>query len=341
MSNTALNCLNFDKDDTPTVTNDEEGLLLIQKLLEVRNQSVCGTSSSSSVTNYINNGVCKISAENIRRARFHLEGMNKAMLANNIVLFNRSLLMLVSALPRPLTGTIIVPENGMAERLNWEAAFIDAVEAVYLKRVQNPNFVIEAPDVNLVEKYKKEYTWSSKAGIVITKATVKDMHFIRAHMQKDASKLINAWRVESSSQNKRYESYLKEHNIQKTDTLWHGSPTVNFISILENGLSLSRAAYGMFGRGLYFAPAFDKSRGYCSVSGARWRGGTDNSAFLALCDIATGKSLHTSTCSNHGTRDSLEGYDSLWAHKGPQLCRDEVIVYDATAARIRYIVETK
>ena len=124
--------------------------------------------------------------------------------------------------------------------------------------------------------------------------------------------------------------------------LWHGSPTVNFISILENGLSLQKASYGMFGKGLYFAPEFDKSRGYCSVSGARWRGGTDNSAFLAVVEVATGNSLHTSTNSGHSSRVSLpNGYDSLWAHAGSGLCRDEVIVYDQRAVRIKYIVETR
>lgn len=316
-------------------TFDEIGLDLVKRLLDVQEKNLSGRSSYTPAPDPTG-PYRKISRDNIRRARFHLEGMNKAMQEGNLAMYNRSLLMLLSSLPRPVKGPVTATADTMAERLVWEAAFTDAVEQALEKALGKIK-----PDPVDQSIYSRELSWLKKNGMAIHAASQKEISFIRSMMQGDQQKLIRAWAVDCPKRNEEFEAYLKNRNISKTDMLWHGSPTVNFVSILENGLSLRKASYGMFGKGLYFAPAFDKSRGYCSVSGARWRGGVDNSAFLAVVEVATGKSLHTNSNSGHGCRDSLSGYDSLWAHAGSELYRDEVIVYNEKAVRIKYIVETK
>lgn len=333
------NCLAMTPEDNEMTTTkivpdgfDAAGLDLIKRLMDVRGNDM-GTSSGPDP----NSPYRRISSDNIRRARFHLDAMNAAMQQNNLMAYNRSLLMLLSSLPRPVKGPVTATADTMAERLTWEAAFTDAVEQALNRALGKA-----AENKQDFSEYARETNWLRKNNMNIHLASAKDVTFIKSRMQGDAAKFIRAWAVDSKDRDDEFERYVKEYSITKTDMLWHGSPTVNFISILENGLSLQKASYGMFGKGLYFAPEFDKSRGYCSVSGARWRGGTDNSAFLAVVEVATGNSLHTSTNSGHSSRDSLpNGYDSLWAHAGSGLCRDEVIVYDQRAVRIKYIVETR
>ena len=324
-------------DGTMADTFDEIGLDLVKRLLDVQEQNLTGRTNTGSSEPDPNSPFRRISRDNIKRARFHLDGMNRAMQEGNLIMYNRSLLLLLSSLPRPVKGPVTATADTMAERLVWEAAFTDAVEKALDRALGNVK-----PDKEIVEsRYSRELAWLKKNGMSVHAASQNEISAIKDMMQGDRQKFIRAWSVDCPRRDEEFKSYIGRRHISKTNMLWHGSPTVNFVSILENGLSLRKANYGMFGKGLYFAPAFDKSRGYCSVSGARWRGGTDNSAFLAVVEVATGNSLHTYTNSGHSSRDHLDGYDSLWAHAGSELCRDEVIVYDPKAVRIKYIVETK
>lgn len=306
---------------------DASGFSLIERLMDIRNECV-GLEKEEKNTN------CRlISRDNIRRAKFHLENMNRAMLDSNLREFNRSLVMLLSALPRPLQGMVIATQESMAQRLIWETAFTDAVEKVLIQRLNG--------QIKTDTLFKREAEWLRRNSITIMQADSHDEMVIRTMMKESGHRFIRAWKVCADNRNEAFDRYCRKKGITNTKMLWHGSPTVNFISILENGLSISSARFGMFGKGIYFAPSFDKSRGYCSVSGARWRGGEDKTAFLAVAEVATGNVMHTNGSAGHGRRTAPDpGYNSLWAHTGPELRSDEVIVYDSDAVRIRYIVET-
>lgn len=306
---------------------DASGFSLIERLMDIRNEFV-GLKKEE------NNPNCRlISRDNIRRAKFHLENMNRAMLDSDLREFNRSLVMLLSALPRPLQGMVIATRESMAERLVWETAFTEAVEKALIQRLNG--------QTETGRPFVREAEWLRRNSITIMEADSHDETAIRTMMKESREKFIRAWKVCADNRNEAFDRYCREKGITSTIMLWHGSPAVNFISILENGLSISSARFGMFGKGIYFAPSFDKSRGYCSVSGARWRGGADKTAFLAVAEVATGKVMHTTVSAGHGRRTATEpGYNSIWAHTGPELKRDEVIVYDSDAVRIRYIVET-
>lgn len=100
----------------------------------------------------------------------------------------------------------------------------------------------------------------------------------------------------------------------------------------------------MFGYGIYFAPSFAKSMGYTSIDGSVWAGGTSRRAYIAVFDVALGRSLdvhdYNGRYGDWKEKDILKtGCSSLWAHKGQMLRNDEVVVYNEAAATIRYLVE--
>lgn len=317
----ALNAANF----------DTAGLDLIKRLLVIRDKTL---SDSSSSTNKSNN--FQVSNITLKRAALYLNAMNKAMSEKDIDSFNFSLCMLISALPTSALNSLIAEMDTMNETILWCEAYVDAIQKIFDSKTRN--------SLNLntgLSKYKAEIDWLKKFDMSIRKTTPEENNLIKSKMQTDSSRFIRAWAVDSNYTSNSFSSYVSHNGIKKSSLLWHGSPTFNFISILVSGFSLKKAKFGMFGKGIYFAPSFDKSRGYCSVSGARWRGDKDNTAFLALVEVATGNPMYTSSSFGHSNRTNLpEQYNSLWARKGSELYRDEVIVYDSCATRIKYIVET-
>lgn len=277
-----------------------------------------------------------VSPDMVRRAQNAIDAMEQAMLAEDGNAFNRALIRLYSAIPRPLGGKNLLEfeKAGQEKRLKWEQEFLDAIDgAIKGLAVKKAN-----PENDRIAAIMMEN------GLSGAPASEEELKEIRKLMGSDRDKLVRAWRVENSHTRLRYGNYLKQKNITETKTLWHGSATGNFLSILTGGLTISKAAgYGMFGKGIYFASDFDKSRGYCSARNCRWRGGNDSTAMLAIFEVATGKPLHldVSRSDLHDGHPALKGKDSVWAHKGANLCRDELIVYNDRACTIKYIVETR
>lgn len=186
-------------------------------------------------------------------------------------------------------------------------------------------------------------------GVKLSDVTDKEKEKITEMMGKSADRIVRIWKVSNSKTDKRLKEW-KEKNGSEGKLLFHGSRTENFLPIISNGLILSKASYGMFGKGIYFAPEADKSIGYTSISGSYWRGGTEKTAFLAVYEVAMGK--HKDVYSYdaprgekaYNTYDGSElrhgGYDSLWAHgHNSMLRRDECIIYDSSQCSIRYLIE--
>ncbi len=275
-----------------------------------------------------------------------LNKMREAMEARDLNLFNKCLIRLYAVIPRSTQNAYIakiLSRHGfleynvdiLNERIDLEQEFCDNVTGAVKAVLAGKESPSKTPMQTKIDNI------CTQNGLTIAPATKKDIDFIKSNMQDDKSKFIRAWSVNNASTENRYKKYLTDRNISNTRTLWHGSGTSNFLSILSNGLSVSKASYGMFGKGIYFAKDYDKSRGYCSVCNSRWRGGSDDTAILALFDVALGNPWHldNSNCSIDST--SLGNHDSVWAHKGAHLHRDEFIVYNDKACTIRYIVETR
>lgn len=99
-----------------------------------------------------------------------------------------------------------------------------------------------------------------------------------------------------------------------------------------------------FDDGIYFANDADKSMGY--TDGGRWAGGGNASyTYLGVFSVHLGKQLHIhrhdSTCYKIGSKCKSDGYDSVYAHKGQSLRKDELIIYNASQCTVKYLVELK
>lgn len=89
--------------------------------------------------------------------------------------------------------------------------------------------------------------------------------------------------------------------------LWHGSRTSNFISILSQGLRVAPpeapvSGY-MFGKGIYFADVYSKSRAYCA-------GGNMEATYMLLCDVSLGNPYPTHQA--HYMEAPQAGTNSTW-----------------------------
>ena len=102
----------------------------------------------------------------------------------------------------------------------------------------------------------------------------------------------------------------------------------------------------MFGHGHYFANVADKSVGYTSLNNSYWAHGHENTSLLFVFRVAEGKAYNLDAYSPEVSRwkevDCIKaGYNSVHAHAGKDLRRDEIIVYNDAACTIEYIIELK
>ena len=279
-----------------------------------------------------NTSLTMITHSMCERAKKAIEEMTKAMESSNILAFNKALVKLYSAIPRSMKNRDFLEftPDGLEKRLNWETEFLEAVEGavkgISVKGLENDEESLKAQKI--IEKY-------GLSGEVVSE---EDLKVIRKFMGEDASKLRRAWKVSNTTTEKNFANCT----VQNRKMLWHGSDTGNFLSILTNGLSLSKARYGMFGLGIYFAEDFSKSRGYCSAQNCKWRGGNDSSAMLGIFEVAMGKPLHLNDADGtlHAGSIKLKDKNCVWAHRGKSLIRDEIVIYNENQCTIRYIVET-
>ncbi|OZC03869.1 hypothetical protein [Rubricoccus marinus] len=183
----------------------------------------------------------------------------------------------------------------------------------------------------------------------------KTLRRIRSKMGDHADRLESAVEIVHPRLRERFDAHVGAARQRRTELLWHGSRSENWLSILETGLCLhpDRAVITgkMFGYGLYFARSFQKSLGYTSLRGAFWTGQRADRGVLALYDVHMGRPLtvdrHEAWCPAL-TADGLDArgslwrrYDSLHARAGEMLRHDEIVVYREAQACPRYLVEVR
>ena len=264
--------------------------------------------------------------------------------------FNTMLSEIFMAIPRVMGDTrhfYASAPGDYGRILKREAEYIDSLRAMARTNDSQNSGVISTSDDNALTDAEATI---GKFGLKISPVTASQEADIRRHMGQNASRYVRAWRIENKTTKKAFASYKKklgdEANVKQ---LWHGSKNENFHSILCSGLLLNPNASitgKMFGYGIYFAPSFAKSLGYSSIDGSYWAGGHSDTAYMAVFDVALGKSLDVYDYSGgYGSwkeKDILrKGCQSLWAHKGSMLRNDEVIVYNEAAVTIRYLVEIR
>eukprot|EP01083_Nonionella_stella_P092242 258159_1 len=132
---------------------------------------------------------------------------------------------------------------------------------------------------------------SLKCKILPLLADCYDFKLILSYMNRTASPLINAKKVKIFEIYKQdqAEAFEKYRDLEQM-LLWHGSNTANVCGILSSGLKIAPpeadATGYMFGKGIYFADAFEKSKNYASTGNRR---NTSNLKCLFVCQVAVGK----------------------------------------------------
>ena len=269
-------------------------------------------------------------------------------LANNtstVKEFNDNLLKLFTIIPRKMGNVrdyLANDNNDFAQIISKEQDLLDVMRGqIYVK-----------PDVaESTNEPKKEQTILEELGLVFEEATTDDIALIKTLMKESVGKFRKAWRVTNIKTQKRFDKFIEDNNINNTKLLFHGSRSENFWSIIKTGLVLrptNAVITGkMFGYGCYYAPKCAKSIGYTSLSGSYWARGGNNTAYMALFDVAYGTPYDVYNFDSkyynldyNKLQQFKPGANCLHAHADKGMLRnDEIVVYKEDQMTIKYLIE--
>ena len=269
-------------------------------------------------------------------------------LANNsatVEAFNANLLKLFTVIPRKMSDVRYYLANNtddFSKIITKEQDLLDVMRGqIYVKPEIEPTATTE----------KKQQTILEELGLVMEEATKDDVAIIKTLMKESVDKFRKAWRVTNIKTQERFDKFVNENDIKDTRLLFHGSRSENWFSIIKTGLMIrpSNAVYtgSMFSDGIYFAPKCQKSIGYTSLSGAYWTHGGNNTAYMALFEVAYGTPYviyqHDSSC-YHLNYDVLQKKtpkcNCLHAKADRGMLRnDEIVFYRNDQMTIKYLIE--
>ena len=269
-------------------------------------------------------------------------------LANNsatIEEFNANLLKLFTVIPRKMGNVRNYLANKVedfAKIISKEQDLLDVMRGqIYVKQDDEPIETVE----------KKQQTILEELGLAMEEATSDDIAMIKTLMNESAGKFRKAWRVTNLKTQQRFDKFVQENDIKDTRLLFHGSRSENFWSIIKTGLVLrptNAVITGkMFGYGCYYAPKCAKSIGYTSLSGSYWAHGGNNTAYMALFDVAYGTPYDVYNFDSkyynldyNRLQQFKPGANCLHAHADRGMLRnDEIVVYKEEQMTIKYLIE--
>jgi poly [ADP-ribose] polymerase len=201
---------------------------------------------------------------------------------------------------------------------------------------------------------------AAKAPVKATAATAAEQlfHVELDVMDRDAKewKRIQKWFSESNKPMHNYQgakitdiyTVAIDDNVKRYDPakgtiteVWHGTSIANVLSIMKSGLKVSppntaAIAGKMFGNGIYGSQTSSKSMGYTF---GRWGQGSNDTGYLFVLDFVMGRPYYPTT---YGMTSLPSGYDSCWALPNKTgLHNDELIVYNESKFKIKYLLEVK
>lgn len=233
--------------------------------------------------------------------------------------------------------------------LNNEQATLDTMAGQVELIKKQKQLADDSAKVDDTVKAPSNFTILDQMGITaehVTDASVIKM--VKDMLEGHSRKLHRVYAITNKKSQPLYDAKLGSSKDKLVEHLFHGSRNANWFNILQTGLMIrpSGAGYNgsMFDDGIYFANDADKSMGY--TDGGRWAGGNGASyTYLGIFSVHLGKQLHVhrhdSSCYKIGTKCKAEGYDSVYAHKGASLRKDELIIYNAAQCTVKYLVELK
>ena len=259
--------------------------------------------------------------------------------------FNDNLLKLFTVIPRKMSDVRYYLANktdDFSKIIIKEQDLLDVMRGqIYVKPEIEPTVVVE----------KKQQTILEELGLVMEEATKDDVALIKTLMKESADKFRKAWRVTNLKTQERFDKFVKENDIKDTRLLFHGSRSENFWSIIKTGLVLrptNAVITGkMFGYGCYYAPKCAKSIGYTSLTGSYWAHGGNNTAYMALFDVAYGTPYDVYNFDSkyynldyNKLQQFKAGANCLHAHADRGMLRnDEIVVYKEEQMTIKYLIE--
>ena len=269
-------------------------------------------------------------------------------LANNsssVDEFNNNLLKLFTVIPRKMGNVrdyLANKSDDFAQIISKEQDLLDVMRGqIYVKPENEP----------IVEVEKKQQTILEELGLEMEETTADDIALIKTLMNESVGKFRKAWRVTNLKTQERFDKFVKENNIKDTRLLFHGSRSENFWSIIKTGLVLrptNAVITGkMFGYGVYYAPKCAKSIGYTSLSGSYWAHGGNNTAYMAIFDVAYGTPYDVYNFDSkyynldyNKLQQFKTGANCLHAHADKGMLRnDEIVVYKEDQMTIKYLIE--
>lgn len=269
-------------------------------------------------------------------------------LANNsstIDEFNANLLKLFTVIPRKMGDVrdyLADKTDDFAKIITKEQDLLDVMRGqIYVKPEIEPTVTTE----------KKQQTILEELGLVMEETTRDDVALIKTLMNESSDKFRKAWRVTNLKTQERFDKFVKENGIKDTRLLFHGSRSENFWSIMKTGLVLrptNAVITGkMFGYGVYYAPKCAKSIGYTSLSGSYWAHGGNNTAYMAIFDVAYGTPYDVYNFDSkyynldyNKLQQFKPGANCLHAHADRGMLRnDEIVVYKEEQMTIKYLIE--
>lgn len=269
-------------------------------------------------------------------------------LANNSATvdeFNANLLKLFTVIPRKMGDVrdyLANKTDDFARIITKEQDLLDVMRGqIYVKPEIEPITTTE----------KKQQTILEELGLVMEETTRDDVALIKTLMNESADKFRKAWRVTNLKTQERFDKFVKENDIKDTRLLFHGSRSENFWSIMKTGLVLrptNAVITGkMFGYGVYYAPKCAKSIGYTSLSGSYWAHGGNNTAYMAIFDVAYGTPYDVYNFDSkyynldyNKLQQFKSGANCLHAHADRGMLRnDEIVVYKEEQMTIKYLIE--
>lgn len=259
--------------------------------------------------------------------------------------FNDNLLKLFTVIPRKMGNVRDYLANNsedFAQIISKEQDLLDVMRGqIYIKPEVEPVANVE----------KKQQTILEELGLEMEEATADDVALIKTLMNESAGKFRKAWIVKNLKTQKRFDKFVKDNDIKDTRLLFHGSRSENFWSIIKTGLVLrptNAVITGkMFGYGCYYAPKCAKSIGYTSLSGSYWAHGGNNTAYMALFDVAYGTPYDVYNFDSkyynldyNRLQQFKPGANCLHAHSDRGMLRnDEIVVYKEDQMTIKYLIE--
>lgn len=313
--------------------SDDSLKALVKRLADSNVHKITNSTSISFDNGVFQTPLGIVTQEGIDDARLLLDFFFKNIKKNGEDDFNTKIDDYLKIIPRPKGGGLYY-ENifPTVDAVKKESDVLDALansvelamkpkddgKSTTLEQVFNLNMSLVS-DKSLIKKLEDWYTKTNLA-----------MH----HYQN--IKIKNVYEVDIVDYNKNFNG---NKNITE---VWHGSGQSNILSILKSGLfcsppSTAAIAGKMFGNGVYGSKTSSKSLGY---SMGRWGQGKGESGWLFVCDFAMGNAYYPTQ--RGGLTKIPDGYDSCWAlPEKTGLYNDELIVYNESKIKIKYLLEVK